>query len=309
MIVTVTMNPAIDKMVSLERFQYSGMNRVSNVEKDAGGKGVNVSKAIKELGGKSIATGFIGGNNGNLIEKFLEENGIEIDFVHIDGETRTNTKLAEKNGNVTELNELGPVVGAEKLEELKKKLVAYAKEGVWFVLSGSVPPGVSEDIYREIIEEVHKKGAKVFLDAYGELFVRGLEAKPDIVKPNRDELEQYFDMDYRASESELAELGNRLLNKGVGRVMISMGAMGVIAMTKDDTYRCPGLRVPVNSAVGAGDAMVAAIVYGIDSGLSEEEMIRLSIAVSAGAVSTVGTKPPALALVEELKAKTTIQRF
>ena len=196
MIVTVTMNPAIDKTVDIESLERGGLNRISHVELDAGGKGINVSKTISALGGKSIATGFIAGNSGKVIQGVMNDWNIENDFIEVSGETRTNTNVLEKSGELTELNEPGPVVEEKDVKALLDKLDGYAKEDTLFVLAGSIPRGVEKDIYRQIIELVHKKGAKVLLDADGELFTKALEAGPDIIKPNRVELEQYAGMDY-----------------------------------------------------------------------------------------------------------------
>ena len=237
MIVTVTMNPAIDKTVDIEGFEYGGLNRISHIERDAGGKGINVSKTIRELGGETIATGFIGGSTGSLIEQMLKESGIQTDFVRVEGETRTNTKLAEKNGTITELNEMGPVITDEAVRELLGKLKGYA------------------------------------------------------------------------TDEELAGLGEKLLEKGIGNVIVSMGQMGALFLTQEKRYKTPGLKVEVHSTVGAGDAMVASVVYGMEKGLETEEVIRLATAVSAGAVSTIGTKPPKLSLVEELKKQVVLQEL
>ena len=203
MIVTVTMNPAIDKTIDVEHLERGGLNRIQHVELDAGGKGINVSKTIHELGGKSVVTGFVAGNTGKIIQNVMKEWNIESDFIEVAGETRTNTKVFEKTGELTELNEPGPVIGEDNLKALLEKLEGYAKEDTLFVLAGSVPQGVEKDIYKRIIEMVHKKGAKVLLDADGELFTQALAAGPDIIKPNRVELEQYAGMDYVASEQEL----------------------------------------------------------------------------------------------------------
>ena len=186
MIVTVTMNPAIDKTVDIDQLECGGLNRIKHVELDAGGKGINVSKTIHELGGNSIATGFIAGNTGKVIQNVMEEWQIQNDFIEVSGETRTNTKVFEKSGELTELNEPGPVVSEADIQALLEKLDGYAAEGTLFVLAGSVPSGVEKDIYGKIIERVHRKGAKVLLDADGELFAKALEAKPDIIKPNRE---------------------------------------------------------------------------------------------------------------------------
>ncbi|WP_099467317.1 1-phosphofructokinase [Konateibacter massiliensis] len=306
MIITVTMNPAIDKTVDLASFEHGSLNRLTNVIMDAGGKGINVSKTIKELGGESIATGFIGGSAGTFIEKALTELGIKSDFISVTGETRTNLKVVEKSGAVTELNEPGPIIGQEEIAALTEKLEGYANPDTLFVFAGSIPNGVDKTIYSTLIEKVKAKDAKVFLDADGELFANSLKSKPDIIKPNRSEVEAYFGMDYRANEEELVSMGQNFLDMGIGMVAISLGQMGALFLTKEKSIRCPGLKVDAHSTVGAGDAMVAALSYGTDKGMEVTECIRLGVATSAGAVTTKGTKPPSKELVEELAKKVEI---
>lgn len=309
MIVTVTMNPAIDKTVDIERLEHGGLNRIQNVEMDAGGKGINVSKTIKAIGGESIATGFLGGRSGKIIQEVLKDQGITSDFVWLEADTRTNTKVVEKSGEVTELNEPGPAATDEQVETLIQKLEAYAGENTLFVLAGSIPAGMDKNIYAVIMERVHAKGAKVLLDADGELFVHGLEAGPDILKPNRVELEQYYRLDYRASEEELTAMGKRLLGEGTEMVAISLGQMGALFVSRDGIIRCPGLKVKAHSTVGAGDAMVASLAYSWDRKLSLEDTVTLGMAVSAGAVTTIGTKPPSVEVVEELKRQVIMNRI
>jgi 1-phosphofructokinase len=303
MIITVSMNPAIDKTADLEHFEYGGLNRMKNVIVDAGGKGINVSKTIKELGGETLATGFVGGSGGVLIKKVLTEQGIPSDFVEIQKEIRTNLKVVDADGYVTEMNEPGPVITAEELEALIEKLIAYANEEALFVLAGSIPNGISKDIYKTLTMKLREKGAKVFVDADGELFINSLEANPDIIKPNRHELEEYFHKDYRVDETELIAMGQKLLEKGIGMVAISLGQMGALFLTKDNVLRCPGLKVEAHSTVGAGDAMVAALSFGLNKGLTLKECVSLGMATSAGAVTTRGTKPPKRELVDELLKK------
>ncbi|MDF2943367.1 MAG: 1-phosphofructokinase [Herbinix sp.] len=303
MIITVTMNPAIDKTVDLERLERGGLNRLKRVIVDAGGKGINVSKTIKELGGETIATGFVGGSGGVLIKNVLMEQGIQSDFIEIKNEVRTNLKVVEADGYVTELNEPGPIVTEEEIELLTTKLLSYANEDALFILAGSIPNGVSKNIYRILTQRIKEKGAKVFVDADGELFINALDASPDIIKPNRHELEEYFHKDYRVDEAELITMGQKLLEKGIGMVAISLGQMGALFLTKDKVLKCPGIKVEAHSTVGAGDAMVAALSYGLNQGLTLEECAKLGIATSAGAVTTMGTKPPKRELVDELLQK------
>lgn len=307
MIVTVTMNPAIDKTVEIDKLLPGNLNRIKKVEFDAGGKGINVSKTIHELGGESIAVGFLGGNAGTIIEKVLQEKEIRTDFIWVEGETRTNTKVFEENGMVTELNEPGPMVINSQIEGLMEKLDGYAKEDSLFVLSGSIPNGVDKNIYQRIIRLVHQKNAKVLLDADGELFHQALHAVPDMIKPNRAELEEYAGIDYRAPDETLLEIAGGLLKKGITTVAVSMGKRGAMFLKEDYKVRCPGLSVKAHSTVGAGDAMVAAMAYAWDKGFNNEETVRTCIAASAGAVTTIGTKPPSKELVETLKAQVIIE--
>lgn len=308
MIITVTMNPAIDKTVEIDKLIPGGLNRIRKVEYDAGGKGINVSKTIRELGGESIATGFLGGNAGKTIESVLNEKGIKNDFIWVEGETRTNTKVFEENGAVTELNEPGPKISEEKLEQLMEKLTGYAGEGTLFILSGSIPTGVDKQIYARIIRQMHEKGAEVLLDADGELFRNALKEQPDIIKPNRVELEEYAGYDYRASKEELLTLARELKNQGIGTVAVSMGKSGSMFVNGDYEAVSPALSVKAHSTVGAGDAMVAALAYAWNEKLSNDDTVRLCVATAAGAVTTIGTKPPCRELVDELMQQVIIEK-
>ena len=308
MIVTVTMNPAIDKTVEIDTLCPGGLNRIQRVEYDAGGKGINVSKTIKELGGESIAVGFLGGNSGRTIENVLNQKGIRNDFVWVEQETRTNTKVFEKSGELTELNEPGPVISPEQSQELLNKISAYASEGTLVILAGSIPSGVDSDIYAQIIRMVHAKGGKVLLDADGKLFRQALKAVPDIIKPNRVELEEYMGIDYRATEKELLDAAEKFLESGIETIAVSMGKSGAMFVRDGFQVKCPALSVKSHSTVGAGDAMVAALAYAWDQKLGSEDTVKLCMATSAGAVTTVGTKPPSREVVDELINQVVIQR-
>lgn len=307
MIVTVTMNPAIDKTIEIDELHRGGLNRIKKVEYDAGGKGINVSKTIHELGGESTAVGFLGGNAGKTIENVLRSKEIACDFIWVEGETRTNTKVFEEKGGVTELNEPGPVISEEQMEALLQKLEGYAGTDTLIVLSGSVPAGVDKGIYGTITERVHKKGSKVLLDADGELFRKSLASKPDIMKPNREELAEFAGVSEDISAEELIQIAEKFQANGTETVAVSMGKSGAMMFQGDYKVKCPAVPVKAHSTVGAGDAMVAGLAYSWDKGLSQEDTVRLCMAVSAGAVTTIGTKPPTRALVDELIPQVTIE--
>lgn len=309
MIVTVTMNPAIDKTVEIERLVPGSLNRITRVEYDAGGKGINVSKTIRALGGESVAVGFLGGSAGKTIETVLTKAGICHDFVRVEGETRTNTKVFEKSGVVTELNEPGPAVGREHQELLMEKLAGYAGEETLFVLSGSVPAGMDKGIYARIIRMVHEKGAKVLLDADGELFANAVRQRPELVKPNAQELMEYAGLSGTCSGKEVLAAARSIRESGVERAVVSMGAAGALFLFEDCGFFSPALSVKAHSTVGAGDAMAAALAYGFTRKLSAQRQMRLCMAAAAGAVTTIGTKPPCRELVEELMEKVVLEKM
>lgn len=309
MIVTVTMNPAIDKTIDVAQLERGGLNRISHMEYDAGGKGINVSKTISALGGTSIATGFLAGSAGAMIQNLLSEWNITTDFVKVSGETRTNTKVFEQSGVLTELNEPGPEIKKEEKDQLLAKLDQYATSDTLFVLAGSIPVGISTDIYKEITEMVHAKGSKVLLDADGVLFTQSLIAGPDMIKPNRVELEQYMQIEDGATESELLAIAKELKEQGIDTIAVSMGKSGALFLHRDLTVRCPGLNVKAHSTVGAGDAMVAALAFAYDTKMQPVETVKLAVATSAGAVTTIGTKPPTKELIIELIKQVEIEQI
>ena len=307
MIVTVTMNPAIDKTIELGALRRGGVNRIQKTQCDAGGKGVNVSKTLKALGKDSVACGFLAGSAGAFIERALEAGGIACDFVYTDGETRTNTKLIEADGSLTELNETGPDIPREKLQELMDRLEAYAREGTLFVLSGSVPASVGQDIYAKIIRMAHQRGAAVLADASGELLAQAAAEGPDILKPNLEELRQFLRIKKgvpekrELSEAELLEAVRFLSAGGTREVVLTMGDQGALFFLEGRFWRCPALPVKACSALGAGDAAAAAAACAWEKGLGPEETARLCMAVSAAAVEMPGSRPPLPETVEALK--------
>jgi 1-phosphofructokinase len=314
MIVTLTLNPALDKTARVDMMRPDSLNRLRDVRVDAGGKGVNVSAVIRALGGNSIAAGFAGGSTGDEIVSRLANSGIRADFVRIASLTRTNLKVVADDGALTELNEPGPEITAEEWKLLEEKLLGYAQTGSIFVLSGSLPRGLPADTYRRICASLRKGGAAVFLDADGEALKFALDAPaeeiPDYIKPNRYELLQYFGVPDNGdiSDAELAAYCKEFLSRGVKLAALSMGAAGAIFVNSGGVWKAPPLDVPVKSTVGAGDSMVAALVYGIEQGLAAEHCFALAMAASAAAVSTEGTKPPDKAAVDKLLKKVVLQK-
>lgn len=306
MIITVTLNPAIDKTAQVEQMIPNGLNRLSNIILDVGGKGINVSKAIKELGGKSICTGFVAGSNGRWIEEKLDSLDLEYKFRHVKGNTRINLKVLDREMNLTELNDAGDEIRENDLRYLKEDLLSMVSIDDIVVLAGSVPAGVPVAIYQELITLLKEKGAKVIMDADGELFTLGIEAGPTLIKPNKYELCKYFGLAEDVSDVELVSHAKKLLYKGIETIVISLGSKGAIFITSEETAYVAGLNIIAHSAVGAGDSMVGALTYGISEGLELIPLIKLAVATSAGAVMTKGTKAPNRSVVELLMKEVNI---
>ncbi len=306
MIVTVTLNPAIDKTVRIDTLKPGGLNRIKSVTIDAGGKGVNVAKMAAILGVECVATGFCGGAGGTELISQLDQLGITHDFVKVDCDTRTNTKVLDDSYGITELNEAGIVINEAEEKQLTDKLLSYAKQGAIFVLAGSTHANAKSDYYRKLILLLKEHDAYVLFDADGEAFKQALSATPNCIKPNNEELAGYCNKQTMTNE-EMYKVCRQLTDKGVDFVALSMGAKGAAFITGNEACFAPPVEVEVSSTVGAGDSMVAAIACAKQMGLSLQDTATLAMACSAGAVTTQGTKPPSIELVEELKSKVKLE--
>lgn len=302
MIITVTLNPAADKTLGINNFSIDNVNRVCTSRLDAGGKGINVSKVINKLGGESRAVGILAGNTGHFIKDYMESVNIENEFLFIKGETRTNIKVVDEvNHTNTDINEYGPQVSSDDLDTLLSCILEKADENLILVLSGSIPKNADKKIYKIWTEKAKKMGAKVILDADGELLKYGIEAGPYIIKPNIHELEEYFNKKINGI-NEIIEY-SRILLDYVNFVIVSLGENGSLFIKKGKAVWAKGINVEVKSTVGAGDSMVAALAFAEDKKLDFEETVRLAAASGTASVMTSGTQAADLNIINELKKK------
>jgi 1-phosphofructokinase len=300
MIATVTLNPAIDKSVIVHRFEVGKTNRGEVRRTDAGGKGINVAKALKQFGVDVCALGFVAGSNGHFITEALLACGVAADFIGVPGETRVNLKIHDPVCRTeTELNEPGFQVSTHDLEALKNKIKEYAPRCGVMVFSGSLPPGAPPEIFAELVSIARASGAKCMLDTAGPALRYGLEAKPLLIKPNRAEAEELL-QERLSTPSELAEAACKLLKMGTEKAVISLGPDGAVAATRLELLSARPPSVIARSSVGAGDAMVAALAYGEMKHLSFRESFSLAMAASAAAATMEGSKVADLALVRSL---------
>ncbi len=306
MIVAVTLNPALDKTVTIDTLKPGGLNRIQSVTVDPGGKGVNVAKMAKVLGVECVATGFCGGEGGKELTSRLENLGIKHDFVEIVCNTRTNTKVLDERYGITELNEAGANVTEQEEELLAAKLLSYAGDNTIYVLSGSTHASAKPEYYHRLITMLKGKGKAVLFDADGAAFRSSVGAIPSFIKPNNEELSSYCGKEEMSFE-QMYDACKEFIRDGIELVTLSMGPKGAAFITKDESYFVQALDVEVSSTVGAGDSMVAAVACAKQLGYSLADTARLAVACSSGAVTTQGTNPPTAELVEELKKQVVLQ--
>jgi len=309
MIYTVTLNPAIDKTVVIENLHPGAVNRVMSVRTDAGGKGINVSKCLKNLGQETVAVVVLAGQAGKRLSKMVEAMKIHMLRIYAEGENRTNLKIIDPvKGENTDINEPGPLIDMHLLEQLKRKLGHSVGKGDIVVLSGSLPAGVDKELYADWTTHFRNLGVCVYLDADGESMRKGIAAIPYMIKPNDAELAAMLGKEQLSMDEMIAE-GKRLQQTGIAEIVISLGGDGALFISADGVFRAEGLNVPVKSTVGAGDAMVAAMAYGQARKLGREEKIRLAVAMGAASVMQDGTQPPAAELVWELAKQVKVEKL
>lgn len=299
MILTVTLNPAIDKTYRTGELFPGRVNRMRSVDNIPGGKGINVSKILRQYNYEVTATGFLGGYQGKWMEAQLDRLRIRSAFVRVEEETRSSMNIVADNGYVTEILEPGPHISDTSLKEFMKNFVLLAEESSLVILSGSAAPGIPSDIYARLIQSASSVGKRVVLDTSGELLKEGVKASPAVVKPNRKELEYIIGcrLPDREAVKEAAEV---LLSDGVGLVMVSLGDKGLLLAEKGRCLYARAPRVSALNTVGCGDSVVASLAMSITAGEGKEEMLRKAAAISAANATTLESGNVPLKLAEEM---------
>ena len=290
MITSISLNPSIDRTLTVENFTAGGLNRVISSTDVAAGKGINVALTFSALGLDAECIGFMYRDSGPLFERRLMVNSTAYDFIWCEGSARTNIKVFDRvAGVVTELNESGRTVESENLEKMVELVTRHAEDSDFLVLSGSLPPGCPDDYYRTLINAVDGLGCRCVLDADGDRLKYGLEARPFMIKPNRYELEM---MTGRKLDTvaEIREAAATYIDMGVKVVAVSLGADGAIILRGDEALYAPKLNIEVKSTVGAGDSMVAGLVAGFMGENELEECFRMGIASATARCMTEGFK-------------------
>ncbi len=289
MITTLTLNPCIDRTITIKDFKYGGLNRVIHTRSDLSGKGINVSIAVHQLGGQTEALGFDYINNRDFVQASLEQSGIQYQFINIEGILRTNVKVFDEQSHVmTEFNENGYPVIPEILPELCKLVYDRVKNSSIMVFNGSVPAGVPKDIYQTLITTVKEGGVKTVLDADGELFLNGLKAGPYFIKPNLYEFESAFKVKVQ-NKQDIVDISRKLIEQGVGIVCVTMGKDGAVVVSKDQAWFAPASSIEVRGVQGAGDSLVAGVCMAIERQLEISDMLRYGVAAANASLIREGT--------------------
>lgn len=294
MIITVTLNPALDKTMTLPGFAVNTVNRVQNIRLDPGGKGINVSKAVKALGGKTLSLGILGGAPGGFIKTALDQLELPNDMVITGEPTRTNIKIVDPVLMTnTDINEAGSPVARETLLAVWEKLTSVVKPRDTVVFAGKNPPGMADELLAAWIRRLKSLDVRVCVDTVGEPMKLALAEGPDVIKPNKAELSEIVGRNL-ISDAQVLEAAKELVAQGVGLAAVSMGADGAFFVTRDQVLRGYSPKVAVVSTVGAGDAMMAALAHYAAAGCSLEETARRSIAVASACVMCDGSQPAEL---------------
>ena len=313
MIATLTLNPTLDLTVSLKKLDYNDINRVREIQKDPGGKGINISRIIHRLNGETVALGFLGGYTGKKIKKLLDEEGVPNNFTWISGENRSNITidLIGKSRQI-KINEDGPRINNDELNSLMKKISSLST-GDFLIMSGSIPRGIRKEVYFKIIHIAHQKGVKTVLDTDGEPLYLGLRAKPFLIKPNIYEAQRLLEKIHGrrvriSTETDLFNAANDLSKTGADIVIISYGPRGIIVTSDGKFWRSyPPIKLKY-AGVGAGDAVIAGFVYGFSMNKGIENCIRLGIVCGTAATLQKGTRLCRTKDVQRLLKKTKVYR-
>lgn len=265
MIYTVTFNPAIDYVVHADDMQVGAVNRSRQEEVYFGGKGINVSVVLHELGLASKALGFVAGFTGEAIEQGLRADGIETDFIHLEkGFSRINVKI--KSGEETELNGQGPEIPEDKLRQLFDQL-EQVQDGDTIILAGSIPASLPADVYEQILRHLSGKQVRAVVDATRDLLVNVLKYKPFLIKPNNFELGEIFGVPLKDDVDEIVRYAGKLQEMGARNVLVSMAGDGAVLLDENGgVHACGVCKGTVKNSVGAGDSMVAGFVAGCETG-------------------------------------------
>jgi len=293
LIVTLTINPAIDRTVSVDKLVFEDRAYIQSRTEAAGGRGVNASRVIHEFGAKTLALLTAGGDTGERMLKSLGGMGFPFEAVRVRSATRINATISDKQGLTIKLNEIGEALDARELNELRQRVEARIAKAHWLMICGSIPPGVTPHFYCEIIEMAKAAGVKTLVDTDGDALLHSLEARPTVITPNQHEGERLLGRAL-VTRGQFLEAVDRLQKMGPESVILSLGSRGAVASAPDGVWEALPPRVDVLCPIGAGDAMAAAFLWSMEKKKSFAESLRWGVAAGTAKATLPGMTFPNL---------------
>lgn len=287
LIITLTINPAIDRNVQVDRLVFEDRAYILSRGETPGGRGIIASSVLSSLGLKTLAILTSGGVHGAQFEKLLAKSGFPVEVVPISADIRTNFTIMDKHGLTIKLNELGPHITDAELQAIEEAVASKFNKATWLMLCGSIPPGVAPDFYCKLIKMARGRNIKTLLDTDGEALTRGIEAGPTVVKPNQQEAERLLN---RAllTRAHFLEAVTRIRAMGAESVILSLGSRGAVATDDHRMVEALPPRIDVLSPIGAGDAMAAAYVWAVTKKKDFAEAVRWSVATATASAKLPG---------------------
>jgi 1-phosphofructokinase family hexose kinase len=309
MIYTLTLNPAVDRELTVPAMEFDSVLRATAARVDFGGKGFNVSRLLNGMGTASTAVGFLGGRAGELLQDGLQSLGIGTDFVWVPEETRTNVSIVtEAHDHYLKVNEKGPLITEAKQKELLDKINTLAKPGDWWVLAGSLPPGVPNDFYARIVNLLNQHEANAILDTSGESLRLGCAEKPYLLKPNAEEAQTLTGLSMN-TPAEIALAASKIGELGAQNVIVSMGKAGALLHTAEGIWLTHSPKIKEKNPIGAGDSMVGGLVWALTQSIALKEALGWGVASGAATASLPGTEVGSRPLIEDLFLKIQYERL
>jgi len=298
LILTLTINPAIDRTISVDKLVFEDRGYILDRTEAAGGRGVNASQVIHAFGGKTLALLTSGGEIGQRMEQLLGGMGFPFEAVRVRAEGRANLTISDKNGLTVKLNETGAELAQSEIQAVRALVEARLSKAKWLMLCGSIQPGVPPHFYCEIIEMAKSRGVKTLLDTDGDVLSHALEAKPTVISPNQHEAERLLG---RAiiTRSQSLEAIQRLHSLGPESVILSLGSKGALGLSSEGIFEAVPPRVEALCPIGAGDALAAAFVWAVEKKKSFSDALRWGVAAGTASAMLPGMSFPTM---EQTKA-------
>ncbi len=307
-ILTVTLNPALDLTIICNALLLDSVNVARECSLHAAGKGINVARVLSDLGVKVNATGIFGSSNRQPFDDFFRNHPIENHCHHISGDTRINVKVKDDKDQVTEINLPGLEPSSQELNKFRIQLLEIAEQSAWVVLAGSLPKAIPIDFYSLLIADLNQLGINVILDTSGAALISAVKSVPFLIKPNRFELEQWCGEPVTSIDKEKSVVQN-LLNLGIQHIVVSDGRHGSRWYTHDVVWQAIPPKMNVVSTVGAGDSLVAGIVYGLSQGWSPDQCLVQATAIAALAVTQIGVGIPHRNELEKIRSQVQLMKL